>query len=102
MPSSKGSSQPRDGNCVSYIADGFFTTEALAKLLDFHMSKQFNNSTAKKYLLKPQRYWVSSLTFTCLNNSTAKKYLLSTNYFSRYSGATDDIVLVHKELMIVW
>ena len=43
MPSSRGSSQPRDGNCVSYIADGFFTMEALSKLLNFHMSKQFNS-----------------------------------------------------------
>ena len=28
MPSSKGSSQPRDQTCVSHIAGGFFTDRA--------------------------------------------------------------------------
>ena len=33
MPSSRGSSQPKDGTCVSRIAGGFFTMAALGKLL---------------------------------------------------------------------
>ena len=31
IPSSRGSSQPRDGTRVSYTAGGFFTTEPLGK-----------------------------------------------------------------------
>ena len=31
MPSSRGSSQPRDSNCDSFIAGGFFTAEPLGK-----------------------------------------------------------------------
>jgi len=31
MPSSRGSSQPRDRTCVSCIAGGFFTTESPGK-----------------------------------------------------------------------
>ena len=31
MPSSRGSSQPRDGDCISCIADRIFTTEPLGK-----------------------------------------------------------------------
>ena len=31
MPSSRGSSQPRDWACISCLTDGFFTTEPLGK-----------------------------------------------------------------------
>ena len=36
MPSSRGSSQPRDRICVSWIASGFFTTEPPGKPNLFH------------------------------------------------------------------
>ena len=36
MPSSRGSSQPRDRTCVSWIASGFFTTEPPGKPNLFH------------------------------------------------------------------
>jgi len=32
MPSSRGSSWPKDWTCISWIADGFFNTEPLGKL----------------------------------------------------------------------
>ena len=34
MPSSRGSSQPRDRTCISYIAGGFFTAEPLGKSMN--------------------------------------------------------------------
>ena len=37
MPSSRGSSQPRDQICISYIAGRFFTAEPLGKPLKKYM-----------------------------------------------------------------
>ena len=41
MPSSRGSSPPRDQICACCIAGGFFTTEALGKPLQYHPKGMF-------------------------------------------------------------
>ena len=49
MPSSRGSSQPRDQTLVSHIADGFFTIKATREALNKYQqiqnkSPQYNSS----------------------------------------------------------
>ena len=48
MPSSRGSSQPRDGTQVCHIAGGFFTTEPSGKPKALYFS-EINQSQKDKY-----------------------------------------------------
>ena len=78
MPSSRGSSWPRDWTCVAYfscIADGFFTTEPLEELKNLYKHARIIKKWNVKKTFKIWKMWCPlKPSFDILKESSKNSY----------------------------